>query len=33
MRLQWDSNPDDPRDTGVMLYRLSYEASTGAGQW
>ena len=30
-RLQRDSNPD-PRDTGAMLYRLSYEASLKADQ-
>ena len=30
MRLQRDSNPD-LRDTGAMLYQLSYEASLEAG--
>ena len=31
LRLQQDST-HDLRDTGAMHYRLSYEASTGAGQ-
>ena len=30
LRLHWDSGTHDLRDTGAMLYQLSYEASLEA---
>ena len=30
LRLQWDSGTHDLRDSGAMLYQLSYEASLEA---
>ena len=32
LRLHWDSGTHDLRDTGAMLYQLSYEASLESGQ-